>query len=60
MLNPDGTFNPGAFTPFYYDFEDMYLNMYKRFSVGSILSSPVVDHGEIYFGSTEGILYALN
>jgi outer membrane protein assembly factor BamB len=60
VLNPDGTFNQAAFAPFYYDFEDMYLNMYRRFSVGSILSSPVVDHREIYFGSTDGFLYALN
>jgi outer membrane protein assembly factor BamB len=27
--------------------------------VGAILSSPVVDHGTIYFGSADGYLYAL-
>ena len=59
VLNPNGTWNNTAFTPTFYDFQDDYIDMYRRFSVGSIMSSPVIDHGEIYFGSTDGFLYAL-
>ncbi len=29
------------------------------FSVGPILSSPVVADGEVYFGSSDGSVYAL-
>ena len=59
VLNSEGTWNRDAFTRSFNDFADMYVNLSKRFSVGSILSSPVVDRGEIYFGSTDGFLYAL-
>jgi outer membrane protein assembly factor BamB len=59
ILNPDGTLNPGAFTPTFGDFEDMYIDFYKLFSVGAIMSSPVVDKGVVYFGSMDGNLYAL-
>jgi outer membrane protein assembly factor BamB len=31
----------------------------KVFSLGSILSSPVIDGGVVYFGSTDGCVYAL-
>jgi outer membrane protein assembly factor BamB len=31
----------------------------KLFSMGSILSSPVVQDGTVYFGSVDGKLYAL-
>ena len=40
-------------------FEEMYRDGEKIYSLGSILSSPVVDRGVIYFGSTDGNLYAL-
>jgi outer membrane protein assembly factor BamB len=33
--------------------------MYRRFSVGAIVSSPVIDDGAVYIGSTDGFLYAL-
>lgn len=59
VLTPEGRWNPASFAPVFNDFEDMYVSMYKRYSTGSILSSPVVDQGEIYFGSTDGFLYAL-
>ena len=59
VLSPDGTWNQAAFSPVFNDFQDMYVSMYKRFSVGSIMSTPVIDQGEIYFGSTDGFLYAL-
>jgi len=44
----------------FHDFEDMYILMSRRFSVGAIVSSPVIDHGEVYFGSADGLLYALH
>ena len=59
LLNPDGRLNRGMFARKFNDFQDMYVNLAKLFSLGSILSSPVVDHGEIYFGSTDGFLYAI-
>jgi len=37
----------------------MYVYWYKNFSLGAIVSSPVVDSGVIFFGSTDGNLYAL-
>jgi outer membrane protein assembly factor BamB len=40
-------------------YEDMYHAGAKLFSLGAIVSSPVVDHGVIYVGSADGNLYAL-
>ena len=57
VLNSDGTRRP--FTPTFNDYEDMVLLKYRTFSVGAILSTPVIDGGEVYFGSTDGYLYAL-
>ena len=59
ILNPDGTRNPARNRPTFFDFQDMYLYWYRNYSVGAIVSSPVVDRGELYFGSTDGFLYAL-
>lgn len=59
VLASDGKWNQAAFAPVFNDFQDDYITMYKRFTVGSVLSSPVLDNGEIYFGSTDGFLYAL-
>lgn len=59
LYNPDGTRNPSGFTPTFFDFQDMYVTWYRYFSVGAIVSSPVVAGGEIYFGGTDGFLYAL-
>jgi len=56
---PDGTPKyEAAFTDDFY--EDMVIGVQKMMSVGAILSSPVVVDGVIYFGSTDGNLYALN
>jgi len=54
----DGKLNPNAIylSDFY---EDMILAVNRMFSMGSIVSSPVVDRGVVYFGSTDGYLYAL-
>jgi len=47
------------YAPLFNDFQDMYIAFYRLASVGAILSSPVVDRGVVYFGSTDGNLYAL-
>ncbi len=59
VLNADGGLNQEAFAPLFNDFEDMYVDLYKFISIGAIMSSPVVDHGKIYFGSMDGNVYAL-
>jgi outer membrane protein assembly factor BamB len=59
VLNPDGTRNRAGFAPTFFDFQDMYITWFRNFSVGAIVSSPVIDHGEIYLGSTDGVLYVL-
>jgi outer membrane protein assembly factor BamB len=54
----DGTPNSeAAFTDFFYD--DMISGVQKMMSVGAILSSPIVAGDSIFFGSTDGNLYAL-
>jgi outer membrane protein assembly factor BamB len=60
ILRADGSLNPDAFAPVFRDFEDMYLDVYRFISVGAIVSSPVVDRGVVYVGSTDGNLYALH
>jgi outer membrane protein assembly factor BamB len=40
-------------------YEDMYRAGEKLFSLGSIVSSPTVDRGVVYIGSTDGNLCAL-
>lgn len=59
VLTSEGKWNDTGFSKVFYDFQDDYVDMFRRFSVGSIMSSPVIDRGEIYFGSTDGFLYAL-
>jgi outer membrane protein assembly factor BamB len=59
VLNADGSFNQGAMAPIFNDFQDMYLDIYRFISIGAVMSSPVVDHGAVYFGSMDGNLYAL-
>jgi eukaryotic-like serine/threonine-protein kinase len=59
VLNQDGSLNQEAFAPVFGDFEDMYIDFYRFISIGAIMSSPVVDHGAVYFGSTDGNVYAL-
>jgi outer membrane protein assembly factor BamB len=55
---PDGTPNyEAAFTDFFYD--DMVSGVQKMMSVGAILSSPIVVGNTIFFGSSDGNLYAL-
>ncbi len=55
---PDGTPNyAAAYASDFYD--DMVAGVEKTMSVGAILSSPVVVDGVIFFGSSDGNLYAL-
>ena len=61
FLKPDGTRKSQSEMNVqeFHDFEDMYLYWYLNVSIGAIVSSPVVDNGVIFFGSTDGNLYAL-
>jgi len=60
ILNSDGSLNQEVlYAPVFGDFEDMYIGIYKFTTIGSIMSSRVVDKGVIYFGSMDGNLYAL-
>jgi outer membrane protein assembly factor BamB len=55
---PDGSPNyQAAFDSDFYD--DMVAGVARMQSVGTILSSPVVAGGVVYFGSNDGNLYAL-
>jgi len=54
----DGVFHAG---PMYPDrtLDGMMIGMRTMMTVGSVLSSPVVADGTVYFGSTDGHLYAV-
>jgi len=55
---PDGTPNyEAAFTSDFYD--DIVTGVTKMMNIGTILSSPVVVDRTVYFGSTDGNVYAL-
>jgi eukaryotic-like serine/threonine-protein kinase len=41
-------------------YDDMVSGVLKMLSVGTVLSSPAVDRDVIYFGSTDGNLYAIS
>jgi len=60
ILKPDGSLDSArTYASYFHDYQDMILGMERQFSVGAIWSSPAVDHGVVYFGSTDGNLYAL-
>jgi outer membrane protein assembly factor BamB len=55
---PDGSPNyEAAFFDFFHD--DMVVGVNRMMSVGAVLSSPTILGNTIYFGSTDGNLYAL-
>jgi outer membrane protein assembly factor BamB len=59
LSKPDGTTNyETIFTENFYD--NMVIGVYRLFATGGVLSSPVVAGDSVYFGSTDGNLYALN
>jgi outer membrane protein assembly factor BamB len=60
MTNADGSVKwEGLFPGPNIFYEDMVLAVHKLFTMGTILSSPVVVGDVVYFGSTDGNLYAL-
>ena len=60
ILNAEGGINLyAAYGAYFHDYQDMVLSVYRIFSVGAIFSSPVIDHGVVYFGSSDGNLYAI-
>lgn len=58
-LTPDGKLNGPALYKSDF-FEGMYVAMDALFGLGAILSSPAVDNGVAYVGSTDGNVYALH
>jgi len=60
ILSPDGSMDFSKFAPYFNDFMDMYIQFYTSLQAGAILSSPVVSDGTVYFGSTDGNLYAVH
>jgi outer membrane protein assembly factor BamB len=60
ILNPDGSLKQEVlFAPFFGDFQDMYLTIYRFASIGAIVSSPAVAGGVVFVGSMDGNVYAL-
>lgn len=63
-LKPDGAldlgaiFGGGLFEDVYW-FEQSFQHMERVLSVGSVVSSPVLSDGVVYFGSTDGGVYAV-
>jgi outer membrane protein assembly factor BamB len=47
-----------AFGDTFYD--DPVLGVWKMLSIGAVLSSPVIERDVIYFGSTDGNVYAIS
>jgi outer membrane protein assembly factor BamB len=47
-----------AFADNFYD--DMVIGVWKMLSIGAVLASPVIERDTIYFGSTDGNLYAIS
>jgi outer membrane protein assembly factor BamB len=58
LTKADGSPNyEAAFPDFFYD--DLVTGVARMMSVGAVLSSPVLDADTLYFGSTDGNLYAI-
>jgi outer membrane protein assembly factor BamB len=60
VLTADGGLDASVSTPLFHNFLDMTLYLYNTFSVSAIASSPVVDHGAVFFGSADGNVYAIH
>ncbi len=59
LTKKDGDPNYGAaFSDSFYD--DLVMGVWKMLSVGAVLSSPVIERDVIYFGSTDGNVYAIS
>ncbi len=62
LLNADGTVNPGKAGEFFGDaptYTKMTAFVSALYSEGAVLSTPAVDEGKVYFGSTDSCIYAL-
>ena len=59
LTKKDGDPNYGAaFGDSFYD--DLVIGVWKMMSVGAVLSSPVIEQDVIYFGSSDGNVYAIS
>jgi len=59
LTQKDGDPNyAAAFGDTFYD--DLVLGVSKMLSIGAVLSSPVIERDVIYFGSTDGNVYAIS
>jgi eukaryotic-like serine/threonine-protein kinase len=59
ITQKDGAPNyAAAFTDNFYD--EMVIGVWKMLSIGAVLSSPVIERDMIYFGSTDGNVYAIS
>jgi len=59
LTQKDGAPNyTAAFTDNFYD--EMVIGVWKMLSIGAVLSSPVIERDMIYFGSTDGNVYAIS
>ena len=47
-----------AFSDTFYD--QLVMGVWKMLSIGAVLSSPVIERDVIYFGSTDGNVYAIS
>jgi len=60
LTNQDGTIKfEVVFSSLNLFYDDMVIAVHKLFTMGTILSSPTVVGNTVYFGSTDGNLYAL-
>ena len=59
ILNPDHTINRDRYLAAIKKYQGTLISMEIRLSVGTILSSPVIKNGGIYFGTTDGYVYVL-
>lgn len=57
-IGRDGRIDTAALYP-EFTLDGMIIGLDRMFSLGSVLSSPVVVDGVVYFGSTDGNVYAL-
>ena len=57
-VDGDGKINMAAIYPDS-TLDGVMIGLDRMYSLGSVLSSPVVANGVVYFGSTDGYLYAV-
>jgi outer membrane protein assembly factor BamB len=57
-IDRDGRIDNAALYP-EFTLDGMIIGLDRMFSLGSVLSSPVVVDGVVYFGSTDGNVYAV-